>query len=242
MKELIKLENVTVKYPVIGRTDKRLSNVIINSVLGGKLTKKKKVFVTALDNVSLSIYSGTVVGIVGHNGSGKTTILRLISDVIKPESGQVTRNAKVCSLLTINLGMLDEATGYENIKIMARIKGVPRRNRKTYTENVERISDLGSYLYMPIRTYSSGMRLRLAFAISTQVDIDLLVLDEIVNVADKNFRDYILLTIDELIKGNKSLIIASHLEDLISKLSTRKISLEHGCIIKDELFEKESFL
>ncbi len=230
-KKFISVKNVSVDYPLLGRSGYMLRNVIVKSVLGGKLHNDSSSHVTALNGVSLDIGPGDAIGLVGTNGSGKSTLLRVLTGVLKPCSGEIIRNARITSLLTINLGMLDEATGFENARIMAVIKKVPKHKREKFISDVVEVSELQSYMHLPLRTYSSGMRLRLAFAVAILVDVDVIIMDEIIGVADKNFRQHMMNCIKSILAKDKALVLASHSEPIIADLCNQVIEMEAGKIV-----------
>lgn len=159
MQPLISLKNVSIRYPIWGQSDRMLRGMILKPLLGGSISSKKQMHVTGLTDMTLDIYPGESVGVIGQNGSGKSTLLRVISGALKPSQGSIVINAKTSSLLTISSGMHEDATGLENAKIMAVIKKVPLKERKKFIKDVSEISGLGSFMYLPLRTYSSGMRL-----------------------------------------------------------------------------------
>jgi len=234
MLPFISLKNVSIDYPILGRSERMLRHTLMNTLLGGKITTGKKLEIRALQQINLDIFPGEVIGLVGPNGSGKSTLLGVLAGVFKPTEGEMIQTRRVISLLTLDMGMLAEATGLENAAIMATIRQIPRRVKKKFIKDVSDISGLNSYMKMPIRTYSSGMRLRLAFAMAISIDTDVIILDEIISVADEEFKNYMLRCITNLTMNKKSLVIASHTKQLIDGLCHRIIHLNNGTLISNE--------
>ncbi len=233
----ITAKNVTVEFPIYENSHRSLKKKVFNITTGGRIGNDagKHPVVRALDDLSFEFSHGERIGLVGHNGSGKTTLLRVLSGVYAPVSGQLSVAGRVASLLDVSMGLDPEATGYENIYlrgIMDGLKPVQIRNR---IDEIADFTDLGEYLNMPVRTYSSGMQLRLAFSISTSVDADILIMDEWLSVGDASFSKKATARLDSLVDKAAILIIASHDFNLISRVCTRRLHLEHGRLIADDL-------
>jgi lipopolysaccharide transport system ATP-binding protein len=203
---------------------------------GGRIGKDagEHPVVRALDNLTFEIKKGERVGLLGHNGSGKTTLLRTLTGVYFPVHGELTTHGRIASLLDVSKGMDPDATGFENIYLRGIMDGIKPSVIKDRIDDIADFTELGEYLNLPVRTYSSGMSLRLAFAISTSIDADIIIMDEWLSVGDASFRDKAQKRLDELIDKASILVIASHDPDLISNICTRKIHMEHGKIISDE--------
>jgi len=234
MTPLISLRNVCIDYPILSQSDRMLKNALLDVFVGGCIHTDKKIQVRALDNISFDVFAGQAIGLIGPNGSGKSTLLSVLAGVFKPTAGEMHTKARVMSLLTLGQGMFDEASGIENTKIMSVVRRVPRRKRKQFLEDVTELSGLKSYMRLPIRTYSSGMRLRLAFAIAMLVEADVVVLDEVIAAADEEFKQHMLQYMVQLIqKKKKTLVIASHTQSIIDALCTRIFSLQNGVLINE---------
>ncbi|WP_315968091.1 ABC transporter ATP-binding protein [Burkholderia multivorans] len=177
---------------------------------------------------------GTRLGLLGHNGSGKSTLLKVLAGVYQPSEGDCCVRGRVASLLDVALGMDDEATGYENILLRGVYLGVSPRAMRQHVEQIEEESGLGEYLSLPIRTYSSGMRMRLGFAISTSVSADILLMDEWLSVGDAAFKERAKKKLDDVIAKARILVLASHESELIHRVCNRVITLEHGRIVSDK--------
>jgi lipopolysaccharide transport system ATP-binding protein len=184
--------------------------------------------VKALSDLSFEFSRGDRVGLVGHNGSGKTTLLRVLSGIYEPVRGRLEVSGRVSSLLDLSLGMDHEATGLENIVLRGVLMGLSPSTIETKVDEIAEFSELGDYLSMPIRTYSSGMLLRLAFAVSTCVASEILLLDEWLSVGDAAFRDKAERRLLEMIESSSIVVLASHDENLIKRFCSRVLRLEHG--------------
>ena len=171
---------------------------------------------------------------MGHNGSGKTTLLRVLCGIYPPTSGIVSIEGRVNALINIMFGVDYESSGRENIKLRGLLMGLSRRRINDIIDEVVDFSELNDFIDLPMRTYSSGMALRLAFAVATSIDTDILVLDEWLSVGDQEFTQKAEERLIGLISKAKILVIASHNEHLIDRTCTRKIMLEHGAITGEE--------
>jgi lipopolysaccharide transport system ATP-binding protein len=202
---------------------------------GGKLDADPdgKVTVQALDGVSFQLSEGDRVGLLGHNGAGKSTLLRALSGVYIPTSGAALVEGEVGSLIDLSLGINPEATGRENVFIRGSLLGLTKREISDCFESILEFSELGDFMEMPVRTYSSGMHLRLAFAVSTVVRPEILLMDEWLSVGDENFKHKAESRLLEVVESTKILVIATHSRDLLESTCNRAIWLEHGQIKMD---------
>ena len=189
--------------------------------------------IRALDGISFTLRDGDRLGLVGHNGAGKSTLLRVLGKVYVPCSGTVQIRGSIGSLIDISLGIDQEATGRENIFIRGSLLGVQRQEIEEQIENIIELCELGSFIDLPIRTYSTGMQMRLAFAVSTMIRPDILIMDEWLSVGDESFKDKAENRMTDLVNNAQLLIIASHSKDLLYKICNRIIWLEHGKIKMD---------
>ncbi len=228
---VISAKNITIEFPIFGVNSRSLKTSIVKSVTGGKILKENSlVSIKAIDDVSFSFAPGDRIGLLGHNGSGKTTLLRAIAGVYLPSKGSLKVEGKVSSLLDIFLGMDMDATGYENIITRGLIMGKTINEMKMLVDEIVDFSGIGNFLYMPMRTYSSGMAVRLAFATSTCFDADIILMDEWLSVGDKNFKEKSVSRLTKFLNRAKVVIIASHEHKLIKKFANRIICLKHGRI------------
>lgn len=231
MKPLMTLNQVCVDYPLLGHSQRMLKNVIVDTLVGGRIHHKSKLMVRALENINLTISPGEAIGLAGPNGSGKSTLLGVISGVFKPSSGEIISSARISSLLNLNMGMLDEATGVENTEIYAGIHFMPRYKRKKFINVVTEFSGLKSYMKMPVRTFSSGMRLRLAFSLAILIEPDVLILDEIIAVADEEFRNEMFYNMKQFIQQKKALVMAIHNQSIMHHICNKFVHLKNGLLI-----------
>ena len=232
---LINLQNVTVDIPIFNSQGRSLKKAMMGFATGGRigLTEAGKVTIRSLDNVNLNISANERIGLVGHNGAGKTTLLRVLGKVYEPTSGKATIHGKVGSLIDISLGIDSEASGIENIYLRAALLGIPKQKVKEQLDNIVEFTQLGDFIRMPVRTYSSGMHLRLAFAVSTRIEPDILLMDEWLSVGDAEFQNKAEERLNHLIERSNILVIASHSRQLIERCCTRVIWMEHGKVKLD---------
>jgi lipopolysaccharide transport system ATP-binding protein len=232
----------TLDYPVYNSTSRSMKNVVLQATTGGRIAHEagKKTFVRSLDSLSFSIRSGERVGLMGHNGSGKSTLLRALAGVYVPTYGKLEVQGKVVSLLDINLGLDVDATGYENIMLRGIVMGMTPAEVRAKTDEIAEFTDLGEYLDMPLRSYSSGMQMRLAFTISTCIQADVLLMDEWLAVGDAEFQGKAAKRLSELVSRSAILVIASHSVELVNSVCTRLIELSHGRIVSDRPVQRVS--
>lgn len=233
----IELHNVTLDFPVYNSSTRSLKSKLLALGTGGKiaLDSRDQPYVRSLEEVSYNIKEGERVALIGHNGSGKSTTLRLLAGVYHPTSGQLTVKGKVASLIDLSLGMDIDATGYENIYMRATVMGMLPKEIKSRIGEIEEFTELGDYLNMPFRTYSTGMQMRLAFAVSTCVKADILLMDEWISVGDIAFQEKAANRLNSLIQSTPILVIATHSPELVDKVCNRKIELQHGRLVNDEM-------
>lgn len=226
----IKIKNVTLSFPIYDVSTRSLKSRVLDVASLGKITKNSNQVteVIALDNLSLTIEQGDLVGVIGNNGSGKSTLLRVISQVYEPLIGSVSIDGKISALLDFSLGLEPDSTGIENIYAMSAIRGLNPLEIKNNIDDIIDFTGLGEYIRMPLRTYSSGMQLRLAFAIITQVAPDILVLDEVITVGDATFIQKAESKISALIQDSRIVVMASHDQGIIRKICNKIIWLDSG--------------
>jgi ABC-type polysaccharide/polyol phosphate transport system ATPase subunit len=226
----IELKNVAVDFPIVNASSQSLQLRLFQS-LGGQLTSHHKtVVVRALDGVDLALTDGDRLGIIGQNGSGKTTLLRVLAGVYLPGHGSVTIEGSISSFTDLTLGMDLESTGWENIIFRCAFMGMSFREAKQRSPAIAEFSGLGEYLNLPTRTYSTGMFLRLAFAISTSIEPEILIMDEMVSGGDAQFIEKAQQRLLELVGKANILALASHDMKIIQRICNKVAWLEHGTI------------
>lgn len=184
----------------------------------------------ALHNVSFSLEQGDRVALIGDNGSGKSTLLRVLAGIYPPSEGRVTVSGRIGALFDTVTGIHPNLTGYENIEIRARILGLGRRDVKALVPEITAFCELGEFMARPVRTYSTGMRLRLGFAISTAIRPQVLLIDEVIGVGDIHFRSKARQRLLELVEKSGILVFASHSPELLRQHCTKGLLLAHGRI------------
>ena len=190
------------------------------------------VVVRAIDGLDLEIRHGDRVGLMGHNGSGKSTLLRVLSGIYKPTAGRIEIEGRVGALLDPGAGMDMEATGYENIYLRGHLLGMSTREINTKLDDIANFSELGDFLSLPMKTYSAGMAARLAFAISTAPETDILLVDEGIGAGDAEFQKKAEERIEKLFEETSIVLIASHSEELLARFCNRRIRMEHGQLVQ----------
>ena len=227
----IQLDNVSIEYPIFGAHAHSLKTTIASAATGGRIGYHTGVTVVqALRDITLDLRDGDRLGVVGHNGAGKSTLLQTIAGVYPPTTGTYRREGTVASLINPMLGMEMDASGYENIMIRGLIIGLNRRTIQKLTPDIAEFSGLGEYLDMPVRTYSTGMMMRLGFSIATAVRSDILLMDEWLSVGDAEFRHQAEDRLRDVVANTGILVLASHSFDLIERECNRVVELNHGAM------------
>ena len=230
MEEVLRLEHVDLIY----RTNESLSlkKVITNLYKHEKNTSLLNHY-KALNDVSFSIEKGKVYGLIGNNGAGKSTLLKVLSGVISPNSGCVYRNYKTINLLALGVGFSGEISGWDNILLNGMLLGFTKEEILNKIEKIVEYSEIGDFIYKPMKTYSSGMKSRLGFAIAINLKPDVLLIDEILSVGDIHFKEKSFQSIKEVIfDENITVVIVSHSLNQLKELCDTAIWLDHGNIIK----------
>lgn len=233
----LKLNDVSIDFPVFNARSRGLLNTLFRlpqrETARVQASGLGRVNVHALRNVSLLFNAGDRVGIIGANGAGKTTLLRVLSGVYEPMRGEVTLSGRVAALTDIMLGMDLDASGYDNIIMRGIVMGLTRRQAQGLIPDVEAFTQLGEYLQLPVRTYSQGMLLRLAFAVSTSVVPDILLMDEMIGAGDGKFVAQARDRINGLIERVSILVLASHNEEILRSFCNRALVLKEGRVVME---------
>jgi len=230
----IRLRGVSLSFPIYNVNSRSLKKRLL-SATGGLIKQtsgpRGMSVVQALDDVTLAFDHGDRVGLVGHNGAGKSTLLRVLAHIYEPNVGQVNIDGHVAPMFDIGLGMDPESTGYDNIMLRGLFLGLkPTEIRRRIDEIVE-FTELGNFLHLPIRTYSTGMRIRLAFAVSTSISPDVLLLDEGIVMGDAAFREKAQKRLSAFANDAAIIVLASHAQPLIKRLCNKCVLMEHGRVV-----------
>ena len=228
MKKIIEIKDVDVVFKRTTEKITSLKEYFINSL---KQKIKKETFV-ALKNINIEINSGEVVGILGLNGAGKSTLLKVISGIIKPTKGKVVLSGSMAPLIELGAGFDIELTGKENIFLNGSLLGLSRKELEEKMESIVEFSELGEFIDVPLKNYSSGMYARLGFSIATIYNPDILIIDEVLSVGDFRFQEKSFNKIKEMISSGTTVLFVSHDIDKIKMLCEKVIWLEKGEIIK----------
>jgi lipopolysaccharide transport system ATP-binding protein len=218
----IKLDQASVEIPIYSNHNRSIKNSLLKNFTKDKALPQS---VKALNNITLDLKDGDRLGVMGPNGAGKSTLLRTLAGVYLPTSGTVEVKGRVASLIDISLGMEGEATGFENIRMRGIMMGLSLKKIKSMEEEIADFLGLGDFLHLPIRTYSTGMHMRLGFAVSTAVEADIILMDEWLSVGDSEFILKAEKRLENFIGRSSILVIASHSEGLIQKVSTQTLKL-----------------
>lgn len=226
----VKAQNLVVEMPVYELSSRSMKMRMLNKLASGRIGSSNSgvTVVRALQNVSFEFGDGDRVGLIGSNGSGKSTLLRILAGIYEPSAGHLDIEGKAVALLEMGLGMDDSMTGYQNIKLRGMLLGMSPAEVEAKTAEIAEFTSLGDYLHLPIRTYSSGMRIRLAFAISTAVEAELLLLDEVIGVGDAAFLEKANARLKAFQDKANIVFIASHSGAVISEMCNKVMWLEGG--------------
>lgn len=226
---MIKVNNITIDYKVQKEHIQSLKEYLVNMVKG-KVTYES---FRALDNVSIDIKKGEVVGIVGRNGAGKSTLLKIIAGVLTPTKGSIKINGVIAPMLELGAGFDQDLTARENIYLNGAILGYSKEFLESKYQQIVDFSELADFIDQPVRTFSSGMMMRLAFSIATIVEPEILIVDEILSVGDSHFKKKSEKRMRELMEGGTTVLMVSHVLSQIQELCSRVIWLEKGRVKMD---------
>jgi ABC-2 type transport system ATP-binding protein len=188
---------------------------------------------TVLHDINLEIKAGETVALFGRNGTGKSTLLKLMAGILQPTSGSVTHNGSVCAILDIGTGFHEDLTGRENVFVNGAILGLPESYLKTLLPEVEEFAELQGFMDTPLRYYSSGMRARLGFAVAMSADPEIFLIDEVLAVGDEGFRRKCTAKLDDMVARGRTIIIVSHDLEAVQRLCARGVWLHDGVVRED---------
>lgn len=228
-KKMIEVRDVSMRFRL---TDDKIMSLkeFVTRKLSGKLKTNE---FWALKHASFDVYKGEVMGIIGHNGAGKSTILKVISGILKPTEGTVTSHGNIVPMLELGSGFDMDLTGHENIFLNGAILGYSEEFLQSKYDEIVAFSELGQFIEVPIRNYSSGMLARLGFAVATEVKADLLVVDEVLAVGDFIFQQKCQKRLADMLAGDTTLLFVSHNSQQVQELCRRAIWLDHGVVRGD---------
>jgi ABC-type polysaccharide/polyol phosphate transport system ATPase subunit len=225
----VNLDNVTQRFRVIHERPDSVRELF------SKFFRKKVVYqdLDAVSNVSMRVYPGEIVGIIGRNGSGKSTLMKIIAGVYRPSAGRVTINGTIAPLLELGAGMHPELTGRENILLNGLLMGFSKEDMLQREQKIIQFADIGDFIEVPLKQYSSGMFMRLAFAVATEVDPDILAIDEILGVGDQAFQQKCFTRLGRFRESGKTILLVTHSMDQVESYCTRAVLLEKGQVVAD---------
>jgi ABC-type polysaccharide/polyol phosphate transport system ATPase subunit len=224
MTRVIVMEDVTLSFP-LGRS---MGRELLDLLAGGGDTTKRRF--TALKKVSLEIKQGEVLGVIGRNGSGKSTLLRVMAGIYRPDSGSVRAVGRTQLLAGVSVGMNPNLTGRENVHLYGSILGHDKKTMDGMMADILEFSEIGDFIDLPLRTYSSGMKARLGLSIASSVEPDILLIDEVLGVGDPQFREKSKKRILDLVKTTGTVVIVSHSFGLMTEICDRVVLVHQGKI------------
>ncbi|OXM58912.1 ABC transporter ATP-binding protein [Amycolatopsis thailandensis] len=224
----IDVHNAYVDFPIFDAKTRSMKKKVLGKV-GGKIGTESKVpIIEALHDVSLQLREGDRVGLVGHNGAGKSTLLRLLSGIYEPTRGSARISGKIAPVFDLGIGMDPEISGMENIIIRGLFLGMTAKQMESRVDDIAEFTELGDYLQMPLRTYSTGMRVRLALGVVTSIDPEILILDEGIGAVDAAFLNKAKDRLKDLVKRSGILVFASHSDEFLFELCDSAIWMDEG--------------
>ena len=234
MHTYLEAKNLNLSIPIFDAA-RSFRSSLFKCCVGGQIIKNNQdpssvVSVRALDNINFRLESGDRLGLIGHNGSGKTSLLRVLAGIYFPDSGVIHHNVKITSLFNINIGIDGDDTGLENIFNIGLYLGISKKEILKKKDEIIEFSGLKDFIYLPVRVYSTGMLLRLSFAIVTILEPKILLMDEGFGTGDVDFTQKAKYKLEEFYKNVDILIMASHSDELIKKLCNKALLLENGKI------------
>ena len=232
MTSLLQVENISLEYPLYGLSQQSLKKTFLRVATGGHFSAAGPIpVVQALIDVSFSLKEGDRLALIGHNGSGKSTLLRVLAGVYPPSAGHILSVGSILSTVNTSVGLELEATGKENILALGMILGLRKAEILGLLPEICEFTDLGDYLEMPVRVYSSGMVTRLIFAVVTALNPDILIMDEMIGTGDKSFLQKAERRLSSFLSKSKILVMSSHNEDIIGQFCNKALLLSGGKVV-----------
>ena len=228
----ISVHKLQLQYPVIGAQQRSLKNAMLGLASGGRIHKQgNTTVVEALSDISFDLTDGDRLGLIGPNGAGKSTLLKVLAGIYSPTKGAVSCQGRIVSTLNIMMGLEYDATGFENMEIRAHLIGLNASESKAFAQDVEEFCELGEFLHLPVRVYSAGMAVRLAFAMTTAQRAEILLMDEMINAGDAAFMQKATERLDSFLKRARIIALASHSEAIIESFCNKALWLQDGKIV-----------
>ena len=233
MSTVIEAEQVSLAFPVRRYRAMGIKEAVVTYWHGWRRKRADKEF-WALREVSMSVSRGEVLGLVGRNGSGKSTFLRVISGIYEPDKGRIETRGRISSLLELGAGFRDELTGHENVRLAGAIQGFSPTETTELMPGIVEFSGLDEFMDQPLKTYSSGMRARLGFAVASAIEPEILLIDEALAVGDAQFKERSMARIEQMVASDQTtVVIVSHNVNELRRLCSRMLLLDRGQVITD---------
>lgn len=224
---VIEIEDVSKRFTI--RREKALKDTLVFRKRGIETVT----VLQAVDQVSLTLEAGSTVGLMGHNGSGKSTLLKLIGGILEPDSGKISRRGRLAALLELGAGFHPDLTGRENVFLNAALLGIDKKTTRKKFDEIVDFSGVADFIDTPVKFFSSGMYVRLAFSVAVNVDPDILLVDEVLAVGDEPFQQKCRDKIEGFQKDGRTIVLVSHSATDIQRLATRAVVLDHGKVAFD---------
>jgi len=226
----IELNGVTLDYAIYSVRAQSLRSAMLDIAVGGRLLKNQQdvTVIRALSNLSLKVHEGDRLALIGHNGSGKTSLLKVLAGIYEPSQGVVDIRGRISSMINIGVGIDTEAPGTQNIRNLGMIQGMSRKEVERRLPGIVEFSELGPFIHMPVKTYSAGMLARLMFAVATDNDADVLIMDEWLSAGDANFVQKASDRVMKLVDKAKILVLASHDTNLVRRICNKVCVMNGG--------------
>lgn len=226
----IRLRNVSLEFPIYQASNRSLKKALLSASTSGNVARDAfdRINVRALSNISFDLAEGERLALVGANGAGKTSLLKVLAGIYEPTRGRLVAQGKISTILDPGLGFNPDATGYENITLRGMYMDIAPHEMRAYADEIAEFTELGPYLSLPVRTYSAGMRVRLAFAVATCITPEILIMDEWLSAGDAHFLHKAQERMAAFVSRSSILVLASHSLELLSQWCTRAVFLERG--------------
>ncbi len=226
----IEANGLGLDYPLYSVRAQSLKSAVLNATVGGLLMKTQQdiTVIRALSNVSFGLKEGDRLALVGHNGSGKTSLLKVLAGVYSPTIGNLQVSGRITSMISMSIGLDPEASGLRNINTLLLMQSLSKKEIAQRVPRIVEFSELGPYIHMPFKTYSAGMMARLTFAIGTEIEADVLLMDEWLSAGDANFRDKASARIKAFVGSAKMLVLGTHDFDLVETVCNKVMVLDSG--------------